>query len=86
VPDPTDTKSRVRRDIQCIGCSYSLNGVARNGRCPECGLLVSASLMMLPAVLPTANQDDHRRRRAVWAAVLLGLTILWLIIAARWLL
>jgi hypothetical protein len=34
----------VASELRCAGCGYDLRGLPRNGRCPECGTPVVASL------------------------------------------
>lgn len=34
----------ITRDITCRRCSYNLRGLATDGRCPECGTPIRASL------------------------------------------
>lgn len=41
----TETQSTlVEADVTCLGCGYNLRGLARDGRCPECGESVERSL------------------------------------------
>lgn len=50
---PAPPAGIFRDDVLCRGCGYSLRGLPRAGKCPECGL---------PAIQTTAvprKEDDH---------------------------
>ena len=38
----------ISRDLHCIGCGYNLRTMRFDGRCPECGLAVERSVLVLP--------------------------------------
>ncbi|MBN1342058.1 MAG: hypothetical protein JXQ73_05220 [Phycisphaerae bacterium] len=43
-PESGQRFESIDRDVPCVSCGYNLRGLARNHRCPECGVVVSASL------------------------------------------
>ncbi len=71
VPGLTPTEHRtgdiVADDRPCMGCSYNLRGLRRDGACPECGALVARS--MFPSLL-AAGERKHIARLRLGAALL----------------
>lgn len=41
---PTAANPTVPADLPCVVCGYNLRTLAENGRCPECGAAISATL------------------------------------------
>lgn len=61
----------VSRDLKCVGCAYNLRTLPVDSRCPECGLNVERSLL----VLPQRDRTAAAIRLAAWGlllSVLLG--------------
>ncbi len=65
LPDPiwTDAAS------VCLGCGYSLSGLACPGQCPECGVRFSGRQLILAGIAIRAGGAPGRR--AAWIALLL---------------
>lgn len=40
----TGDKSEITRDLACIECKYNLRSLHVDGRCPECGTSIDASV------------------------------------------
>ena len=56
--DPLETcppQAVILRDLHCVGCGYNLRTMQFAGRCPECGLAVERSLLVLPRPLDTGK-------------------------------
>lgn len=62
LPDPTWTEAAA----VCIGCGYSLQGLAVPGRCPECGAHYEARQLILAGV---ARTPASAPRRLAWIAI-----------------
>jgi hypothetical protein len=55
----------IDRDMRCARCGYNLRTTVSDGRCPECGLIVSDSIQ--PDSLDTAQRGWVAKQRAgVW--------------------
>ncbi len=69
LPDPAWTEGASI----CVGCGYSLDGLAAPGVCPECGAPFEARQLVLAGV-PNSMRAGSGWRRAAWAVliVLLG--------------
>jgi hypothetical protein len=69
LPDPAWTEGASI----CVGCGYSLDGLAAPGICPECGAPFEARQLVLAGV-PNSMKAGSAWRRAAWAVliVLLG--------------
>ena len=56
--DPLETcppQAVISRNLQCVSCGYNLRTMQFAGRCPECGLAVERSLLVLPQPWETAK-------------------------------
>ena len=65
----------ITEPIECYACRYSLKGLSRSGRCPECGLFIAFTLEQRHTDEYLAEQDkDIReyRERAARADALLA--------------
>ena len=58
-------------DLCCAGCGYALRGLPNDGRCPECGLAVAASIQAAARPPRLADADPRRLRWTVLGAWLL---------------
>ncbi len=56
----------VSRDLECVGCGYNLRTLHVDSRCPECGLNVEQSLL----VLPQRDRTAAAVRLAAWGLLL----------------
>ena len=50
MPAPTPLRPAETHHATCGGCGYLLRGLEPQGRCPECGLLISVSLAKRPGL------------------------------------
>lgn len=60
----------ITTDAPCLGCGYNLLGIARSGRCPECGSSVARSLR--GNLLEYASVEYLRTLRAGGIVVIVG--------------
>ncbi len=73
---------RIAEDRFCVDCGYNLRGLKRDGRCPECGVEVAASLVgheLHAASLPwlrTVRRGFVELRAAIVLALLVGLLVI----------
>lgn len=56
----------VSRDLKCVGCGYNLRTLPVDSRCPECGLNIERSLL----VLPQRDRTAAAIRLAAWGLLL----------------
>ncbi len=56
----------VSRDLKCVSCGYNLRTLHVDSRCPECGLNVEQSLL----VLPQRDRTAAAIRLAAWGLLL----------------
>lgn len=80
MPDP----GFVGTDRPCRGCSYSLRGLPRDGRCPECGAPVRDSLRGF--FLAYADPDYLETIRSGLSWVLAGIIVTFIVMMPRFLL
>ena len=71
LPDPQWTEGPQ----ECIGCGYSLEGLAIPGKCPECGVPFDSQVMVLHGV-PRSSSGTPLWRRLVWIATAVFLFVL----------
>ncbi len=73
-PDPSSKSTLISRaltgDLPCAFCDYELRGLSVEGRCPECGILIRATI--LHTVDPEADElKPITQRHAVSIALVL---------------
>lgn len=68
-PNLLDADGRVCVDLSCLKCGYNLRSLANDGKCPECGLLVTHSVR---GDLLKYSDRTWVRRLATGAALLLA--------------
>jgi hypothetical protein len=89
-PEPTSASAsvavsvdgRIAEDKLCVDCGYNLRSLKTDGRCPECGVEVAASLVgheLHAASLPwlrTVRRGFVQLRAAIVLALLVGLLVI----------
>ncbi len=70
LPDPQWTEG----PLECVGCGYSLDGLAIPGRCPECGAPFDSQVMVLHGVARSSSGTSLWRRLA-WIGLAVGAMI-----------
>jgi hypothetical protein len=66
----------------CIGCGYSLRGLAAPGKCPECGAEFGTGQLVLTGIVNRSRRTSPARR-AAWTAVITGailLSLFWIVL------
>ncbi len=53
--EPCPPEAVISCNLQCVGCGYNLRTMQFAGRCPECGLAVERSSLLLPQSRETAK-------------------------------
>ena len=78
----------IERDTDCIHCGYNLRGLGDDGRCPECGDAVAATLAAeRRRGAPADTRWLKRMREAGWCTVIawiISLSLLLLLPAERY--
>lgn len=70
LPDPAWTEGAS----MCVGCGYSLDGLAAPGVCPECGAPFEARQLVLAGV-PNSMKSGSAWRRGAWAVLIVLLVV-----------